>query len=122
MTDDPARDHEERIRRLQERRAASSGTRGGTVALGPAKSARPARRQHPAAATRWLLGGLSIASFFTIAGTVAVADQARLDRAASVSSVSSTPAAPTSATPAPSASTTSRTTAAPAPHTVTRGS
>ena len=54
-------DRAERIRRLQERRAA------------PAR-----KRRHPAAGTRWLLGGLGIASFFTIAGSVAVANQANV--------------------------------------------
>ncbi len=107
---DPANDQEraERIRRLQARRAT------------PARA-----KQHPAAATRWLLGGLSIASFFTIAGTVAVANQ---------SDVASTPAAPaqsgaTATAPksnqpsaaAPASSQTSPTNA-PAPHTTTRGS
>lgn len=104
---DPANDADraERIRRLQERRAT------------PAR-----KRRHPAAATRWLLGGLSVASFFTIAGTVTVAGQAN---------VASTPAAPaqpstattrTKAQPGatPASSQTTRT--APAPHTTTRGS
>ncbi len=85
---DPANaiDQAERIRRLQERRAASGrpprdaapraelqGGEGGALPAAAPRRPRP-RRRHPAAATRWLLGGLSVASFFTIAGTVAVAN------------------------------------------------
>ena len=47
----------------------------GELAAASPVRARPAepdrRRRHPAAASRWLLGGLSVASFFAIAGTVA---------------------------------------------------
>ncbi len=100
----------ERIRQLQARRASSAGTK---------------KRRHPAAATRWLLGGLSIASFFTIAGSVAVANQSTVANtpAARAPAVASTPSSSTrqagTATPS-SASSSPR--SVPAPHTTTRGS
>jgi hypothetical protein len=84
----------ERIRRLQERRATSSSgvntarrtaTSAATGARRTASSTRTpaavpvrtssARRRHPAASTRILLAGLSVASFFGIAGSVALAGQ-----------------------------------------------
>jgi hypothetical protein len=49
-------DQAERIRRLQERRAGTTN----------------ARRSHPAAASRILLAGLSVSSFFTVAGAIAL--------------------------------------------------
>ena len=80
-------DQAERIRRLQERRAASSASRAArtqsrsTEAVKPtaATAARPARttgrkrRRHPAGASRILLAGLSVASFFTIGGSLMLA-------------------------------------------------
>jgi hypothetical protein len=138
MTDRPEHDQAERIRRLQERRTVSTRTRTASTrtethraapavttssdAAAPVRAMKTPRRRHPAAAARWLLGGLSVASFFSIASTVAVANRANLNTPAAVTSATATPAAPTSATPAPSASTASRSTPAPAAHTVTRGS
>lgn len=113
---DPA----ERIRRLQERAAASRAT--------PRQPGK--RRHHAAPATRWLLGGLSVASFFTIAGTVAVASANTFPNPAPTSA-NTTPTPPTAArapatrfVPAPA---TPRTTPAPrlivpVPHTTTKGS
>ena len=149
MTDPNDVERAERIRRLQERRAASARTTNRAVATtttGDTDSPTPlrtsstsghtpkrARRRHPAAATRWLLSGLSVASFLAIGGTVAVANQANLSTAANQGNVSTaqpsgtaataTPAAPT-ATPAPSA-TQKATTGSTTPrvvHTTTRGS
>lgn len=135
MTDTLPQDQAERVRRLQERRAASTRTanpRAETRGAAPAPTtgdatplvrvAKPPRRRHPAAATRWLLGGLSIASFFTIAGTVAVANQANLNTPAAVTSATPTPASPSSATPVTGQSANRGSTTAPAAHTVTRGS
>ena len=158
---DPANaiDQAERIRRLQERRAASGrpprdaapraelqGGEGGALPAAAPRRPRP-RRRHPAAATRWLLGGLSVASFFTIAGTVAVANLGSGTAAQPTppaAQVAAAPvvaapvvAAPVAAAPPPSVSAPSvaapaaipRPTAsaapvapAPAPHTTTRGS
>ncbi len=98
-------DQAERIRRLQERRAASGGSRAaanghrpatptpaGATKAGAAKAA-PAgrasgkrRRRHPAAASRILLAGLSVASFFTIGGSLALAQN-------NAATVATTPAA-----------------------------
>lgn len=96
MTDTPYSDDQaERLRRLQERRAASGRTRPprdvGRDADGDADrnvdrdvSARSApvvtppkraRRRHPAAATRILCAGLSVTSFFAVAGAIAVANR-----------------------------------------------
>ena len=104
MTDPNDLERAERIRRLQERRAASARTANRAVATtttGDADSPAPlrtsstsgrtpkrARRRHPAAATRWLLGGLSVASFLAIGGTVAVANQANMTTAANQANVS----------------------------------
>ena len=136
-------DQAERIRRLQARRAASgnmsrpaadastgpSGQPSSRTTVRARTTARPgaskARRRHPAAATRWLLGGLSIASFFTVAGTVAaanvsaVATQAPAPTAATTAGTSAQATAPSSATPG---ATNTKATPAPAPHTTTRGS
>ena len=71
-------DQAERLRRLQERRAASGrSTRTATVAAGSAPSAPQAgtRRRHPAAATRIFLAGLSVTSFFAVGGAIAVANR-----------------------------------------------
>ena len=158
MTDhtDPV-DQAERIRRLQERRAASgraprsvpaaSATRAAPVAAesalpagAPARVARP-RRRHPAAASRWLAGGLSVASFFAIAGTVAAADlnaastpaatpaatQAATPAPTAATAPAAAPAVSASATPAPTAPAPTKAASVPAPaaparHTTTRGS
>ena len=150
MTDEANEiDQAERIRRLQERRAASARARRpdpATPEVGPttretaaARSTRPAstgpastarrRRPHPAAGTRWLLGGLSVASFFTIAGTIAAAN---INAVNSAQPAAPTPAAsvatPTAATAAaatPAATPRAATKATPVvqvPHTTTRGS
>ena len=86
-----ANDQAERTRRLQERRAASgrakpapstaaadtgmvSASASPRTAPGPAP--RPAaRRRHPAAASRILLAGLSVASFFSVGGAIALANR-----------------------------------------------
>jgi hypothetical protein len=76
MTETPnPSDQAERIRRLQERRAASGRSRqtvstsaGTSEATAPKRS----RRRHPAAATRILLAGLSVSSFFSVAGAIAL--------------------------------------------------
>jgi hypothetical protein len=141
-------DQAERIRRLQERRAASSGSRrpatprtvsSATAPMADAPAARPPstrspaagrkRRRHPAAASRWLLAGLSLASFFTIAGTVAVANvnSVATPPASTPTAVVATPALPatqaaTPATAAPAPAAQQPTRAAPVPHTTTRGS
>jgi hypothetical protein len=142
-------DQAERIRRLQARRAASTRTTHASAELAPgaddAAGAAPApvraaaaraRRGHPAAATRWLLAGLSAASFFTIAGTIAVANVNAVGSAQPATPVVAAPAAPAApaagavavtpqaATPAPAApaATTKAAPVAPVAHTTTRGS
>jgi len=140
---DPA----DRIRQLQARRAASGRTQRPAVSARvaavdadadiPADSAavRPQmttqRRRHPATATRWLLGGLSIASFFGIAGTVAVANVSSVATPTPVTATSSAPATnavvsgvPAAATPVTSKATNVSAAASTAqvPHTTTRGS
>lgn len=123
----------ERIRRLQERRAASSGSRRPTAPRtgSPATSRTKTKRQHPAAATRWMLAGLSVASFFTIAGTVAVANvNAAAPTPAStptavvaVPTAASTQAAtPAAATPAAPTQAAPRASTPQVSHTTTRGS
>ncbi len=133
-------DRAERIRRLQDRRAGSARSRSTTRSTSTAQTAdapgsvstrKRSRRRHPAAGTRWALAGLSVASFCTIAGTVAVADGsgvAGAQPAQSVSSVGtatatvtgtqSTAASASSATPRATAKSTST----PAAHTTTKGS
>ncbi|MBK5289357.1 MAG: hypothetical protein JJE46_12930 [Acidimicrobiia bacterium] len=116
MTDLTANDSEaaERIRRLQERRAASSPAArvrpatataaAGSSATGGPRKATPAsrtRRPHPAAATRWLLGGLSIASFFGIGGAVAAANLNSAATAATSASATTAGAVASTAAAAP---------------------
>lgn len=105
-------DAAERIRRLQQRRAAAGRVaRPSRIAdTAPASTMEPAespaartrhaphRRSHPAAATRWLLGGLSVASFFGIAGTVAAANVHSIATSAPAAVTSSAPASATSKT------------------------
>ena len=142
MTDPTTNESEaaERIRRLQERRTASSPKArvrpaaatptGGTPTAGATRKAAPSRRTrrpHPAAATRWLLGGLSLASFFGIGGAVAAAN---LNSVATASSgTTATAAAPTTpvatVTPATPRATNATSVATKAPvvaHSTTRGS
>ncbi len=136
-------DQAERIKRLQARRAAGGRTPRSTptasatqaAAAAPTASvatraaARPrqpgTRRRHPAAATRWLLGGLSIASFFGIAGTVAAANVSAVatpaPAAATATVAAASSAAPSTATPV-AATPRATTHAAPAAHTTTKGS
>ena len=79
MTETPnPNDQAERLRRLQERRAASSRSNrtppagaGSTPTLQPSKKSG---RRHPAAATRIFLAGLSVTSFFAVGGAIAVAN------------------------------------------------
>jgi len=111
MTDDTtAAAQAERIRRLQERRAASSPRAGATAHAAsptarraPAPRATKARRRHPAAATRIMLAGLSVASFLGIAGSVAIVNGAAQSAAPTpvVGTPAAAPPATTSATPAP---------------------
>ena len=129
-------DQADRIRRLQARRAAAAGDRrpvavtsnepaGAGSAAARSRQPKP-RRRHPAAATRWLLGGLSIASFFGIAGTVAVANVSTV--AAPATATAPTPAANSTSAPATpaaakaSSATSTATSTAQTPHTTTRGS
>src|SRR5664279_656482 len=88
-----ANDQAERIRRLQERRAASGRAKpapstaaadtgmvsaSASASPGPAPGPAPrpaARRRHPAAASRILLAGLSVASFFSVGGAIALANR-----------------------------------------------
>ncbi len=131
------RDRAERIRRLQERRATPApakptarSTNSAQVSAASISASLPnrPRQRHPAAATRWLLAGLSVGSFLAIGGTVAAANRANLAVAQPASSVSSTGTTavanstgqPTAATPATPRAATNATT--PAPHTTTRGS
>lgn len=137
---DPA----ERVRQLQARRAASGRTPRPTNAsdprtthetAAPTAGSRPRnaspRRRHPAAATRWLLGGLSIASFFGIAGTVAAANVHGVATPVAAPLTAAAPAAPastaTAATPAAATPRVQSTQSAPAPvapvvHTTSGGS
>jgi hypothetical protein len=138
MTDhDIEQQRAERIRRLQARRPAAT-PRATADGEGGDSSPRSAvahrRRGHPAAATRWLLAGVSVASFFTIAGAVAVADQTAAGSPQTVTTtappVTANPVvpvtpAPVSAAPvapAPTPRAPANPAPAPAPHTVTRGS
>ncbi len=127
-------DQAERLRRLQERRAASTKSPS-TKGQGTSSGARArARRRHPAGASRIFLAGLSVASFFGIGGTMLLAG----NNAASVatpavappavaavqSSTSATGTVATAATATPAAATSAKSTAASAPvvHTKTRAS
>ena len=134
---DPA----ERVRQLQARRAASgraprttasTASADGLEGAGaPAPRSTPApgtakrRRHHPAAATRWLVAGLSIASFFGIAGTVAAANVSTVAASAPTSAAASgavASTAPAAATPASSKATSAATSTPRVTHTTTRGS
>lgn len=134
-------DQAERVRQLQARRAAAGRTpRASTNAsdprttreTAPSAGSRPRnpsqRRRHPAAATRWLLGGLSIASFFGIAGTVAAANVHAVATPVAAPLTAATPAAPasTGTATAPAAATpraqSVQAAAAPVVHTTSRGS
>lgn len=134
MPDNPHQlDQAERIRRLQERRAASgrtprpvatastpvSDTGTATTLSAQPRNARQ-RRPHPAAATRLLLAGLSVASFFAIGGTVAVANlrSVAATTAANATATGTVPGA-TSATPRATGATTQVVAVA---HTTTGGS
>ena len=82
MTETPnANDQAERLRRLQERRAASGRSSRAAdcersrLDARPRPSRRRTRRRHPAAATRILLAGLSVTSFFSVASAIAVANR-----------------------------------------------
>ena len=143
MTDTNDLERAERIRRLQERRAASARTANRAVTpttTGDADTPAPvrtsstsartpkrARRRHPAAATRWLLGGLSVASFLAIGGTVAAANQANVSAAQpAITTATATPATQTTTAATPASSATAKaTTGSTTPrvaHTTTRGS
>ena len=126
---DPTNDdaQAERIRRLQERRAGSAAPRVPSARAATAPRNRTPRRRHPAAPTRWMLAGLSIFSFFGIAGTIAAANVSAVATAApatNAASALSSPSAstgsvattPVKATPASTA------TKAPAAHTTSGGS
>lgn len=70
-------DQAERIRRLQERRAASGRSRptasDGASAATATAPRTSSRRRHPAAGTRIFLAGLSVSSFFAVAGAIGLA-------------------------------------------------
>ncbi len=135
---DPTNDdaQAERIRRLQERRSVAgrssraTATGGASAAEPRGTSARAAtgppnrklRRRHPAAPTRWMLAGLSIFSFFGIAGTIAAANVNAVATAAPTAA--SAPAAPTAsaATTTVKAAPAPTTAKAPAAHTTSGGS
>jgi hypothetical protein len=116
---DPA----ERIRQLQARRAASGRTQRPAAAArvaaadagSPTQGAAPRsprgkpRRRHPAAATRWLLGGLSIVSFVGIAGTVAAASSTPAARVSAPATSAATGSAAAAATPVTSKATSATT-------------
>jgi hypothetical protein len=121
-------DQAERLRRLQERRAASTrnpSTKGHGTTAG---SRAAARRRHPAGASRIFLAGLSVASFFGIGGTMLLAG----NHTASVATPAvATPAvavvqpstnSTASSATAPAAATSTKSTAAPVVHTKTRAS
>lgn len=129
MTERPEQvDQAERIRRLQERRAASgrapAAASTSNSKSAPAPKAKTAtgkrRRRHPAAASRIVLAGLSVASFFTIGGSLMLAQ----NHAATVgtSSVVTNPANSTSSAVPTAKSATSSTHATPTAHTTTRAS
>lgn len=94
MTETPNQsDQAERIRRLQERRAASGRSRQ-AVATSTGRSEavtpkRTSRRRHPAAATRILLAGLSVSSFFSVAGAIALTHRSATAPTATAPPVSS---------------------------------
>jgi hypothetical protein len=129
MTDPAEPETSERIRRLQERRAAA------TAPARP-RAASP-RRAHPATASRILAGGLSLASFFTVMAAFGIRQNGASSAVAPAPSATTvlTPAptvaipataAPTSATPVPP-TTPAPVNATPAPQpvppqTTTRGS
>jgi hypothetical protein len=82
MNDNPlTNDAAERLRRLQERRAASGrpsptpSNTDGSTATPPAAPSTRTRRRHPAATTRIVLAGLSVTSFFSVATAIAVANR-----------------------------------------------
>jgi len=92
-----------------------------------AAPSRRTHRQHPAAATRWLLGGLSIASFFGIGGAVAAANlNATTATTAASGTTAAAPATPapavTPATPRVTNATKVATNAPAVAHSTTRGS
>jgi hypothetical protein len=121
-------DQAERLRRLQERRAASSRrpsttsptTEGRDTTAGP----RPAaRRRHPAKASRIFLAGLSVASFFGIGGSMLLAGNNTASVATpTVAAVQPSTNATAAPTTAKTAATSTKSTAAPVAHTKTKGS
>jgi hypothetical protein len=127
-------DQAERLRRLQQRSAAAKAAKQPGANRDAPATSKP-RRRHPAAATRTMLAGLSVASFLTIGGGLLATQNATTTIAASPSNVAgqvvATPASATTsattatpATPTTSASSSSTTTkqAAPVVHTKTRAS
>ena len=80
MTETPnSNDQAERLRRLQERRAASGRSNlspSASAATPPNAPKVKSRRKHPAGTTRILLAGLSVTSFFAVGGAIALANQA----------------------------------------------
>ena len=106
-------DHAERIRRLQQRQAPSGRT----------------RRRHPAARTRAFLGGLSVASFLTMVGALAVTEPTTLAAtpsaaasAAGTTASAQTSSATTATTSGSATSSSSGSSMSSTSHTVTRGS
>lgn len=125
MTDQGTTDTQaERIRRLQERRAGSTPTRSTQARSTQARSTQTRggkrKRRHPAAASRVLLAGLSLTSFFTIGGSLVLAGN---NQSAVVQSVSAPATSAASATPVTGATpVTKALPSAPRAHTTTRGS
>ena len=113
-------DQAERIRRLQERRAASGRSRptasDGASAAMATEPRTSSRRRHPAAGTRIFLAGLSVSSFFAVAGAIGLAHR-------STSSVQTVSAANPAGTPSSAgAAATPGTASAAVVHTVTKAS
>ncbi len=113
---------EERVRRLQERRARTAGA---SPAGRPTGGARP-RRRHPAAKSRMFLAGLAVASFGVVGASMAIAPSASTSTvaapAAPVAPVAAPAVSTASATPAPKAATPAPSVTRSAPVTQTRGS
>jgi hypothetical protein len=111
----------ERIRRLQERRTPPK-TPPAAKARTAVPGARPSpRRRHPAAASRFLLAGLSIASFFTVGGAMILANGTPSGAVQAAAQPAGQAATTTGATASP-ATATKATSHAPVVYAVTRGS
>ena len=107
-------EQEERIRRLQERRGNAPSRAASTATRTPEPGGRR-RRKHHYNASRIVLAGLSVTSFFTIIGALGAANQSQpVATAPTTAATPQAPAAPASS-PAVSGSATPAK-AAPTPH------